>query len=88
MNGIFLFNHERNPADNREESWPCRQDVKLTSPFTHSAVTYAENMHNSVISLQTSSAKEQVAIDLDLNRISADLYGTQEMVKVCKQEAF
>lgn len=46
------------------------------------------HMHNSVISLQTSSAKEQVAIDLDHNRISADLYGTQEMVKVCKQEAF
>lgn len=45
---------------------------KLTSPVTHSQVTLLTQIHNSVISKQTSWAKERVTIGRGLNGVSDD----------------
>ncbi len=70
----FFLNQEGNHKDNKGESWPCRQDAKLTSPLTHSQQsTMLTQIHNSVISKQTGQTKEQVTIGPDLKGISSDL---------------
>lgn len=38
----YAFIKKGNPTDNQVESWPCRQDVKLPSPLTHSQVIRAD----------------------------------------------
>lgn len=37
MKGIFFLTQKGNPTDKQGESWPCRQDAKLTTSHTKSS---------------------------------------------------